>query len=248
MRAFAILALLAWTTVSTADASDGACMNPQITVNAEGMNDSEVKTFTQDLRAALKKVCEWWGPTFDGAFAINIENSRGPSMALVPAWRGERGTMPFRTRRTLDGRSALVHEATHVFAPNANRFIAEGLAVYAEEYLSDRTTYPAWGNDMHATAKAFAATIDLPALEAIVTPRRLQIEGRIDQREGYIAAGSFVRFLIETRSLETFRKLYALTPLVPGERIGSDPNRWQTVYGVPFADLQKRWVQFLESR
>ena len=87
--------------VSTADANDGACMTPQITVSAEGMSDGEVETFTQDFGAAVQKVCDWWGPTFKGPYIVNIEDSRGPSMALVPAWRGERGTVFFRTRTTL---------------------------------------------------------------------------------------------------------------------------------------------------
>lgn len=69
---------------------------------------------------------------------------------------------------------------------------------------------------------------------------------RLDGREAYIVAGSFVRYLIETYGMERFRKLYALTPLVPRSRDPGDPARWQTVYGKPLAALAEGWRLALE--
>ena len=60
------------------------CKNPKISINAESMSDADEKDFELNLRAAIRKVCNWWGPTFSGNFKITIEDSRGPSMALAP--------------------------------------------------------------------------------------------------------------------------------------------------------------------
>lgn len=244
----AIAAVTILVTVSTAEAADPACSRFDVTIKTERMRKAEVTQFEKEFHEALRQVCGWWGPTFKGPFTVTVEDSRGPSMALVPAWHGNHGTLLFRTGRTLNGRSPIVHELTHVFAPNANRFLAEGLAVYAEEHLSDRIAYPAFGKDIHDAAKEFAATTDLEDLEAIVTPRQLQIEGRTEQREGYTVAGSFVRFLIDTEGLEKFRALYVKTPMVPGERIEGDANRWQEVYGLSLDALTERWRKFIADR
>ena len=120
------------------------CKEPSISISAENLSGSDEKDFEEALRAAIKKVCKWWGPTYTGAFTSNIEDNRGPSMALLPGWRGNRGTMLFRTGTTRAGRSAIIHEVIHVFAPNGNRFLAEGFAVFAHEYLGGRNAYPAF--------------------------------------------------------------------------------------------------------
>lgn len=239
--------LAGWTFAAPAKATDADCARIPVTVAVEGMTDAEAARFEEEFRTALRKVCTWWGPAFKDPITVTVEESRGPSMALVPAWRGQHGSILFRTQRTLKGRSPLVHELTHVFAPNANRFLAEGLAVYAEEHLSDRVTYPAFGKDIHEAAKAFAATADLRALEEIPTPRRLQVTGYIEQREAYTVAGSFVRYLIESDGLEKFRALYAATPMVPGERLEGDRDRWRDVYGQSFDDLTERWRRHIAN-
>jgi hypothetical protein len=156
---------------------------------------SDRAEFERGLRAAIAKVCAWWGSTFSGKFVINIEDSRGPSMALVPAWRGEHGTMLFRAGPVRARSAAIEHEVTHVFAPNANRFLAEGLATYTHEHLKGAKAYPNAGVDLHQAARKHADA-DMAPLERVATPERLQYQG-LDEMSGYLVAGSFVRFVIE---------------------------------------------------
>lgn len=63
---------------------------------------------------------------------ISVEE-RGPSMALVSSWRGERGTLLMPVQRVKADDAASLYELVHIYAPNGNRFLAEGLAVYAHE-------------------------------------------------------------------------------------------------------------------
>jgi len=216
----------------------GACMPPSIAIEAT-VAASDRRAFEAALHGAVAAVCAWWGPTFEGAWQVAIDGGRGPSMALVPAWRGERGHMLFRAGPVRQGNAAIVHEVVHVFAPNANRFLAEGLAVYAHDRLGGAPAHPNFGADLHRAAQAFAAA-DLAALDRAATPQRLATEA-LDEGSAYLVAGSFVRFLVETHGLDRFRRLYDLTPLVPGARDAGDPGRWQAVYGADLAQLTDAW-------
>ena len=167
-------------------------------------------------------------------------------MALVPAWRGARGEMLFRANMVRLERAAIQHEVVHVFAPNANRFLAEGLAVYAHEHLGGNKAYPNNGADLHQTAKPLEPRADMAAMDRIATPQQLMPAG-LTEDEAYIVAGSFVRFLVERHGLDRFRALYALTPLAPYTREAGEPARWTRIYGVAFEQLVADWRTFLAT-
>ena len=128
----------------------------------------------------------------------------------------------------------------HVYAPNANRLLAEGLAVYAQDHLGGGAAHPNFGADLHKAAKELAGQSDIPALDGIAVPGRLELGG-LREQETYIVAGSFVRFLIEAHGLDRFRRLYALTPLVPRRKDPGDPSRWREVYGKSLDELVRDW-------
>lgn len=240
------MAMLGATVAPGLAAADG-CSDPTVTIEAEALSDNDIRAFEKTLRSAIAKVCAWWGPTFDGPYRVRIEDNNGPSMAMIPAWRGHHGNMLFRSEKTRERKSPVLHEVVHIFAPNANRFVAEGLAVYAHERLGGQPAYPNFGRDLHKAAKPYADWADLPKLDAIVVPKGLLTPDRPQQLKAYTVAGSFVRFLIETRGMEKFRALYALTPMVPRERIPSDPDRWQAIYGAPLSALAAEWRAFVAT-
>jgi hypothetical protein len=241
-RTLVLLAVLVGeTSVATA-----ACSGVAITVSKGALTDREKNRLESQLRTAVDKVCDWWGETFSGRLSVDILTQPGPSMALVPAWRGQRGHMLFRARVVGMGRAASVHEVTHVFAPNANRFLAEGLAVYAHEFLRGPPAYPNFGRPLHAAAQSYAKQADIAALERIATPSRLQ-NGGLGDREAYLVAGSFVQFLIERHGMAKFRRLYAMTPMVPAERNAGSPGRWQAVYDAPLQRLAEQCRQRINT-
>lgn len=65
--------------------------------------------------------------------------------------------------------------------------------------------------------------------------------------EAYLAAGSFVRFLIERHGMERFGALYELTPLIPNKRAAESPERWRAVYDKSLDELEMSWRQFLRE-
>lgn len=207
----------------------------KVTVTRAAAPDASQTWLADELRIAAQKVCAWWGASFTGGLNVEVVERDGPSMALVPAWRGKLGDMQFAGPTVQRQRAATIHEVVHVFAPNGNRFLAEGLAVYAHEKLGGPRAYPNFGQDLHVAARRYASRADLAALDAISTPAML------GDQNAYVVAGSFVRHLIERSGLDTFRKLYALSPLVPGQRNAGDPARWQDVYSATLDQLGNEW-------
>lgn len=241
-RALALFVVL----FGDASVAKAACSGIAITVSKGALSDRDRSRLASQLRTAVDKVCGWWGENYSGRLSVDISTQPGPSMALVPAWRGQRGHMLFRARVVSMGRAASVHEVTHVFAPNANRLLAEGLAVYAHEYLRGPPAYPNFGRSLHAAARPYTKQVDIAALERIATPSQLQGSG-LGGREAYLVAGSFVRFLIERHGIEKFRRLYAMTPMVPSERNAGSPGRWQAVYDAPLQRLAEQWRQHINT-
>ena len=186
------------------------------------------------------------------------------SKSLVPAWSGHPGYMEFPTWRVVSRKAAIMHELVHVFFPNGNRFLAEGLAVHLQDSIGGNPAFPNFGKSLHRnvcerllemTPPAFGEDplglrqIHLAELDCIATPRplTLQVGNKIygEDQHGqafvYPIAGSFVQFLLDTRGIERLRALYAQTPLVPFARNVGSLDRWLGIYHSTFADLENGW-------
>jgi hypothetical protein len=135
--------------------------------------------------------------------------------------------MEMPLRRVRDHTGALLHEIVHIYAPNNNRFLAEGLAVYLQTKLAGNPAFPNFGEDLQrAAVRSLAGLKSLEDLNDVRTPRPL---GTVMAEErAYTLAGSFVGFLIERYSLPSFRNLY-------------DTNRYENVYGKSLNALENEW-------
>ena len=239
--ALAVVALLVF-------AAPPAFADNEVEFRFAGVSSGKADDYRRHFMDALKKVRDFWGDTFQGKIIVDVSDGYRISRAIVPAWRGEHGFMEMPARRVQTDSAATTHELTHVFATNGNRFLAEGLAVYVHEKLGGARAFPNFDEDLHRAAAPLTERADLVALDKVSTPTPLSAV--IDEKEGYLIGGSFVRFLIEKRGgMENFRALYALTPLIPHQRGGQsgDPARWEKIYGVPLAKLEAEWVAFLKA-
>jgi hypothetical protein len=190
------------------------------------------------------------------------------SKSLVPVWSGRAGHMEFPVWRVKTGKAAIMHELVHVFFPNGNRFLAEGLAIYLQAAIGGNPAFPNFGRPLHGVAQECLADmpretantadpglehIHLAELDAIATPGPLTLrvgrevygEDKRGQAFIYPLAGSFVQFLVETRGLETFRALYMQTPLVPLSQNAGAPQRWSSAYAVGLAELESEWKSMI---
>ena len=227
-----------------AAAAVDASAEPEMTFKLSGVRSTAAAAFQSEMERARAKVREWWGAGFEGSIAIQTNTERVLSMALIPAWRGERGQMIFGAKRVNAGEAATVHEMIHVYAPNANRFLAEGLAVYGHDLLGDPPAYPNFGKSLDDIAGRSANRELAMALERTPTPNPLESVSP----EGEAIAGSFVKFLIERHGMDKFRTLYALTPLASMQRNPGEPAGWQQVYGESYESIVDAWLAMLPKR
>jgi hypothetical protein len=178
--------------------------------------------------------------------------------SLIPQWKGEHGRMEFPAFRVAVGEANILHELVHVYFPNSNRMLAEGLAVYLQQVIGENFGYPDFGADLHLMMRrklkiALGCELDeinLVSLDKITTPTRLML--RIEKRtikDGwtYIIAASFVRYLIETYKMDRFHNLYMTTPLVASRRDAGRPERWNEIYGLPLTELESQWKSMISS-
>ena len=134
--------------------------------------------------------------------------------------------MPLSRVRGNNG--ALLHEIVHIYAPNDNRFLAEGFAVYLQERMGGNSGFPNWrGEDFRVLVRDILSEVSsLKMLNEVQTPTPLSSVA--ENRTAYILAGSFVGFLIEKYGLPKFKSLY-------------QTESYNKVYGKSLRSLEKEW-------
>jgi hypothetical protein len=127
-----------------------------------------------------------------------------------------------------------LHEIVHIYAPNNNRFLAEGMAVYLHAKLGGNPAFPNFGEALRRSAvRSLPRVQSLESLNSVRTPRPLGTV--IDEKTAYVIAGSFVGFLIETYSLPAFRNLY-------------ETESYKKVYGKSLDALEREWRLTLQGK
>ena len=171
-----------------------------------------------------RKVEGFWGTTWTEIIHIDVDDGYKISRALTTRTRGFM-EMPLNGVRAQRG--ALLHEIVHVYAPNTNRFLAEGLAVYLQQQLGGNPAFPNFGKDLRELARTRLSKLgSLEPLNNVRTPRPLRTV--MQEQTAYILAGSFVGFLIENYGFGMFRNLY---------EVGS----YDSVYGKNLTALETEW-------
>ena len=182
----------------------------------------------------------------------------------MPAAVGQHGRMEIPAWKAVAGEAAVAHELVHVYFPNGNRLLAEGLAVYLQAEIGGNPAFPNFGRPLRETARDMlrkmvpefangrAGRLDkvrLTDLDKIATPSALRLRVGLNlyqddasgQAHIYPLVGSFAQFLIDTYGLDKFRTIYQKTPLKPFERNPGAPQRWAEVYGISLDALAEEW-------
>jgi hypothetical protein len=230
-------------------------------------------TFKADFRREIAALSAWsraqgWPASSPSELHVVVSDDLRMSKSLVPAWLGRRGRMEFPAWRVSAGEAAILHELVHVYCPNGNRLLAEGLAVYLHSRIGGNAAFPNFGMPLHEAARECLpemlpefswddpkalAPIRLAELDAIATPDALALSVA-QQRYGttpheqariYSLAGSFVQLLIETHGIDKLHALFMRTPLVPFQRAAGSPDRWIEVYGQSLTTLEQHWKSLI---
>jgi hypothetical protein len=204
-----------------------------VRILASDLREGQAMDYCKYAIAERAKVEAFWGPTWTDVIRIRVDAKYQLSRALVPGHFGNRGFMEMPLRRVTRGNGALLHEIVHIYAPHANRFLAEGFAVYLQAKLGGNRALPNEGEPLAKLARRHLPSPEKMAeLNAVPTPTPL---GRVmDDMTAYILAGSFVEWLVEREGLAKFRILY-------------DSGDYEKAYGKTFAILEQEWRAALKG-
>jgi hypothetical protein len=242
---------------------------------AAALTETQRIEFEDDVCREIIHLQEWaadldWIEFSVPELKIIVSDRYSISKSLVPAWSGRRGYMEFPTWRVASRKAAIMHELVHVFFPNGNRFLAEGLAVHLQDAIGGNPAFPNFGKPLHrnvcerllemmphnsSEAPSGLGQIRLAELDLIPTPNPLTLrvgaelygEDQRGQAFVYPIAGSFVQFLLETLGIERFRSLYTQTQLLPLVLNAGSLDRWSDVYRMTLADLENEWKSMIVS-
>ena len=226
----------------------------------DGVTAAQQKKFKDAFCRQIEAVEHWVakqnlpGPHKIPPLKISISPDFPLAMSLVPAWNGDWGVMQFPATRVAAGQVNMVHELIHVYLPNGNRMLAEGLASFVQDEIGSNPAFPNFGKDVDKMVRCDMKPQDLrhvslAHLDQIRTPDLLTVGGasKNDSLAGYVVASSFVRYLIETDGMDKFRKLYGRTPFEPGRRVGRTSDDWTAIYGHSIGDIEKKWKAKIEA-
>jgi hypothetical protein len=213
---------------------------------------------------------EHWSPSLPTDLQIFVSDEYKISRSLLPAALNRRGRIEFPAWKAVAGEAAIAHELVHVYFPNGNRLLAEGLAIYLQAKIGGNPTFPNFDRPLHQVARELLPAmvpefaggkpeslekVRIADLDKIATPSPLRLRvGRdlfdnnpVGQAHIYSIVGSFAEFLIETHGTDKFRALFERTPLVPFERNPGSDDRWVDVYGLSLADIESQWRSMISS-
>jgi hypothetical protein len=166
--------------------------------------------------AGVQILSEQRGPTWREPIRIHVDRAYRIFRALVAADRGSRGFMEMPLRGVGNDDGALLHEIVHIYAPNDNRFLAEGLAVYLHHKLAGNAAFPNFGKPLDAEARGRLGHIEsLDRLNAVRAPRSL---GTVLSEESAYGVAPFRR-LYESGAYEA----------AYGKSLAAPENEWRSV-------------------
>jgi hypothetical protein len=206
-----------------------------VQVLSDELTNQEAEDYCKYAFAERNKVEEYWGNTWNDLIRIHVDSSYQISKALIPAYRGDRGFMEMPLISVKRNSGPLLHEIVHIYAPNDNRFLAEGLAVYLQYKLGGNLTSFMGENTLDDLVRDRISESDsLQVYNKVRTPRPLGINLQdVDGRKtAYIVGGSFVGYLIEQYGLQKFKDVY-------------ESDDYSKIDGKSLEIFEKEWRDYL---
>jgi len=235
-----------------------AAATPEVRVRLGGSDAAapEVQALARELQAAAGEIVRLSGVAPARPILVDIGEHPPPARTWygtgrieIPRWLFERGLAP------------LVHELAHaVLGRGQNVFLEEGLAIWFQDRLGRTRAFPNFGVDVNEGLRAqlmrqiafdndgqppterarfleLAARVGDGEPLSVATAMRW-IDGSAGQqsrRTGYLAAGSFCRFVI-------------------AELLGGDAGRFMAIFyrgdyegatGLALPEIERRWLEHL---
>jgi hypothetical protein len=136
------------------------------------------------------------------------------------------------------------HECVHLLTEQMGTptaFFNEGMAVAHETNPSKNQFEPYWrGRHVHAIAKDAQQRGEIPPLKSFLETTSF---GKIDSNRSYPLAGSFVRYLLDTKGLQATKTFFEKSSVLDAE--ATIRANFLMAYGMSVDDAWNQWLQFL---
>lgn len=163
----------------------------------------------------------------------------------IPRTDESTGRMFFYHNRYGINSSAAAHEITHLTTGGYLRslpFIAEGIAVYADESINPKAknNFPQFSQPTDAWVKLFRQKGKVLPIWKVFEIKRFNwnLNGSVDDTEAwqmYVEAGSLVRFIVESRGWDAFWKFH-------------DSRNAEAGLGLSLQDLEQEWLEAIDRK
>jgi hypothetical protein len=192
----------------------------------------------------------WLLPALELQFAGRLDYYKYRNRAHITKVTGqatngfaEPGTTRFHTIWPVDNHEA-VHTLVIMQMGHPPALFNEGVAVAHQTLPSSGILTPRWsGQDVHVLARQFDAAGRLPALNQLVSSVGFF---QFDTNVTYPMAGSFVRYLIDTHGLATFKTFLRNTTFRAAP--AHTEAAFQSAYGRSIATAWTAWRSWLQTR
>ncbi|WP_244671283.1 hypothetical protein [Bacillus sp. NTK034] len=144
-----------------------------------------------------------------------------------------------------EGNYPLIHELTHVFfGSTEGHATLEGLAIFMQDFYSDRGVFPNYQGDVHDIMKyLMTQEISIP-LETLLSKDQIFTHSKLNKDSyslrwlGYIESASFSNYLINQYGIEEFLKIYDRPNLT---------DEIDKIYGKKVEQLEMEWKEFVQK-
>ena len=218
-----------------ASQGNGAIVHsPHFTIQSmSGATDWELHNFVATLEQAYTAVATCLGRSPPDSIWVSVEDRRA-----IPSARG--GTLAFYRSGDRIQDEAAAHAIVHLTTRyTSSPAIEEGLAVYVAEALAPnaRHLYPQFGQAVDRWVTLFHQQGTLIPLERALDTMSFQwnLDGSPEDTQAwqtYVEAGSFVRWLVESRGWEVFWRFHQSRSI-------------RAALGAPVAEVEHEWLQHL---
>lgn len=204
--------------------------------NMSGATEPEVQRFTSTLEQARADVAKFLGREPPRSIWVRLQDGRA-----IPSARG--GMLNFYRSRNQVETSAAAHEIVHLTTGyTSSPFIEEGLAVYVAESLAPnaRDLFPQFGQSVDAWVALYLKKgTFLPLAQVLdIASFDWNLDGSAGDTQAwqtYMEAGSFVRWIVESKGWNTFWKFHQTKRVSPA--IGSS-----------LAEVEREWIEHLGQK
>lgn len=154
----------------------------------------------------------------------------------------EAGTPTFHTIWHADNHES-VHSVVTLTIGHPPALFNEGIAVaHQADYGLYPEFEPRWnGRDFHALSKGYRNS-DLPQLESLIESSSFF---EFDTNMTYPVAGSFTRYLIDTRGIERLKEFISDSDFY--QPMPTTKSRFLEVYGLSLDEAWNEWLVFLDD-